>query len=387
MRKFAVLIALIVIFLAGLVAANPDAQAKDANQILGKMDQDGDGRISRDEWTANPRAFGKIDADGDGSLSLEELVGFFGGGSGNGAKKPQPARAPAPTSPASNGIWHGPLIDVHSQVDESTDLNAIVALLDQAGVAKVMLSTRFNQPSSDILDLAAKFPDRIIPAAKTKTKAFMKGRGDWAGRFREELERHDYSAIAEIIMWHAAKKGVGAGKATMDPGDPRVTMMIEASRQKGIPFIAHVEFGAMGWDKSGYLENLETFLAANRDVPIGMIHMGQLDSEDAQRLLPKHPNLFFITSHCNPVAYSHNKQPWTRMIIGAEFAPEWRKLLLANPDRFVFAMDNVFSFHWKDMFLPQIEVWRKTLATVPDDVAHAVAHGNAERLWKLPPTK
>ena len=74
-------------------------------------------------------------------------------------------------------------------------------------------------------------------------------------------------------------------------------------------------------------------------------------------------------------------------LVGAEFAPEWRKLLLANPDRFVFAMDNVFSFYWKDMFLPQIEVWRKTLATVPDDVAHAVAHGNAERLWKLPPTK
>ena len=188
-------------------------------------------------------------------------------------------------------------------------------------------------------------------------------------------------------MWHAAKKTVGAGKATMDPDDPRVGTMMETARQKGFPFIAHVEFGAMGGGKSSYMKKLEAFIAANRDVPVGMIHMGQLKATDAARLLPKHPNLFFITSHCNPVAYNDKKQPWTRMIVGTEFAPEWRELVLANPKRFVLAFDNVFSFQWEESFLPQVEVWRKTLATVPDNVAHALAHGNAERLWKLPPAK
>ncbi|MBC8157835.1 MAG: hypothetical protein H8E94_00740 [Alphaproteobacteria bacterium] len=64
---------------------------------------------------------------------------------------------------------------------------------------------------------------------------------------------------------------------------------------------------------------------------------------------------------------------------------KWYKLVLANPTRFVLAFDNVFSFQWEDSFLPQVDVWRKALTTVPDDIAHAIAHGNAERLWKLPP--
>lgn len=368
------------------VGVSGEAEAKkNPNQILKAMDQDGDDRISKDEWKKNAKGFKKIDTDDDGYLTLDELVGFFGGGSGS-VRKPA-ARPGSPPTPSGviDGVWQGPFIDVHSQVDEKTNLADIIPMLDRAGVARVMLSTRFRQPSSDILQLAARHPERIIPAAKTKTKAFTKGRGDFAGLFDKELQGFDYRAIAEIIMWHAAKKGVGAGKAVMDPADPRVTMMLEASRQKGIPFIAHVEFGAMGRNKSDYLEKFQTFLAANRDVPVGMIHMGQLDSDDAARLLPRHPNLFFITSHCNPIAYSHNKQPWSRMIAGTEFAPEWRQLVLANPDRFVLAFDNVFHFHWEDTFLPQVEVWRKTLVTVPNEVAHAIAHGNAERLWKLAP--
>jgi predicted TIM-barrel fold metal-dependent hydrolase len=387
MGKLHFCLSILVLAMIGLVFASKVVAAKDGNQVLKVMDGNGDGRISTDEWDRNPRGFKKIDGDGDGYLSLDELIGFFGGSSNGSSKSAKRNASAIQSSEPSETVWQGPIIDVHSQVDANTDLNSIVPMLDQAGVAKVILSTRFKQPSSDVLELAARHPDRIIPAAKTKTKAFTKGKGDYAGMVSAELGRHDFRAIAEVIMWHAAKKGVGAGKAAMDPDDPRVTMMLKASREKGIPFIAHVEFRAMGWDKSDYLEKLEAFIASNRDVPIGMIHMGQLDAEDAARLLPKHPNLFFITSHCNPIAYRHNNQPWTRMVVDTGFAPDWRELVLANPDRFVLAFDNVFHFHWEDTFLPQVEVWRKTLATVPDDVAHAIAHGNAERLWKLPPVK
>ncbi|MBT5245841.1 MAG: hypothetical protein HOL66_16540 [Rhodospirillaceae bacterium] len=385
MRKFVFFLFVVLFSVVSLVADSDDAKAKDPRQILKKMDSNGDGQISRDEWKANPGAFGKIDADGDDVVTFEELIQFFGGSSGKESRKPVRVSPTTQTLTANENVWRGPIVDVHSQIDQQTDLNSIVPMLDNAGVAKVMLSARFNQPSSDVLELAARHPGRIIPAAKTKTKAFTKGRGDYLGMFQNELRQHDFHAIAEIIMWHAAKKGVGAGKAAMDPDDPRVTMMIEASREKGIPFIAHVEFAAMGWDKSGYMEKLEAFVSSNQDVPIGLIHMGQLDSEDAAHLLPKHFNLFFITSHSNPVTYNASRLPWTRMIKDNRFAPKWQELVLAYPERFVLAFDNVFHFHWEDKFLPQVEVWRQTLATVPDDVAHAIAHGNAERLWKLQP--
>ena len=58
---------------------------------------------------------------------------------------------------------------------------------------------------------------------------------------------------------------------------------------------------------------------------------------------------------------------------------------MAHPDRFVFALDNVWPEHWEEFYLEQMKYWRNALADLPADVAHAIAHGNAERLWKFAP--
>ena len=298
------------------------------------------------------------------------------------------ARADANTDAAWSGddtYWQGPIIDVHSQVEEKLALETIIPLLDRAGVAQTLLSSRFAQPTSDVLTLAAMHPSRIVPAAKTKTKAFMKGKKGLLEEFTAELQQYDFRAMAEVIMWHAAKKKVGAGKATMQPDDPRLLPLMAAAREKGVPFIAHIEFADLGYAKSGYLEKFKSFLAANPDVSIGLIHMGQLNATDAALLLPAHPNLFFITSHCNPVTARSSNLPWTMMFNGEQFTPEWQALLLAYPDRFVLAFDNVFSYHWDQLFLPQVSFWRRALKTLPDEVAHSLAHGNAEKLWQLSP--
>lgn len=57
---------------------------------------------------------------------------------------------------------------------------------------------------------------------------------------------------------------------------------------------------------------------------------------------------------------------------------------MQHPDRFIFALDNVWGTHWKEFYLDQMEYWRKAMNDLPHDVAHAVAHGNAERLWGIP---
>ncbi len=70
-----------------------------------------------------------------------------------------------------------------------------------------------------------------------------------------------------------------------------------------------------------------------------------------------------------------------------KLAAPCRKLILEHPDRFVFAFDNVWGeVHWKTTFyMSQITLWRRALSELPDKVAHAIAHGNDERLWKIPP--
>ena len=73
------------------------------------------------------------------------------------------------------------------------------------------------------------------------------------------------------------------------------------------------------------------------------------------------------------------------MMDGDKFKPSWKQLISEHPDRFIFAMDNVWAFQWQDTYLRHIKVWRSALADLPPDVANAVAHGNAEKLWKLAP--
>lgn len=60
------------------------------NKVM-KMDTNGDGFISREEWTRNEKAFDRIDINKDGRLSKEEMQEFrqqMGGKGGN--NKPNP---------------------------------------------------------------------------------------------------------------------------------------------------------------------------------------------------------------------------------------------------------------------------------------------------------
>ena len=63
--------------LAGMGAAG--AQVERSGDYLSRMDSDGDGRVSRDEYLAwMGYAFEKMDRDGDGVLSAKELPGGTG---------------------------------------------------------------------------------------------------------------------------------------------------------------------------------------------------------------------------------------------------------------------------------------------------------------------
>ncbi len=117
--------------------------------------------------------------------------------------------------------------------------------------------------------------------------------------------------------------------------------------------------------------------------------MGQLEYGEVRKLIGKNKNIFFLTSHSNPIAVREARgwKPWVDMFEGNALAPEWQKLLIDHPDRFVFALDNVWGDkHWESsLYDGQMALWRQALSNLPQDVAHAIAHGNAERLWELPP--
>jgi hypothetical protein len=252
-----------------------------------------------------------------------------------------------------------------------------------------------------------------------------------------------YGAISEALLWHQEKGGqrrgasqragegrrglgrgaggapravqgggprTGQGAAARGPGGstpgrsgrasdmvgefdlpvtaPQVQAVLKMALDRNWPFVAHYEFRSL--DKQRYaarMQELKDLLRAHPAHPVVLIHMGQLRADEAAALMAEFGNIHFMTSHANPVfAAVGGGYGWTVLFEGRKIAPAWKKLFVAHPDRFILAFDNVLQRHWQQQYyLAQARLWRDALADLPPEVAHAVAHRNAERLWRLPP--
>ena len=218
-----------------------------------------------------------------------------------------------------------PMVDAHSQLPNAEIAGEVVGLMDRAGIRHAILSFRGSPRLRDVVALARAHPGRITPAMKIKGQHW--GRG--SNRF--------YQSTAQQM-------------------------------QSG-------RLGAIG----------EALLRDNRGMAFPLIHMAQLEAPEVARLIDAHPNVYFMTSHANPVTVRKSRQPWINMFAGDKLKPVWRDLLIRHAERFILNFDNVWPEHWGTHYLEQVALWRRALATLPRAVAHKVAHQNAERLWKLPP--
>lgn len=115
--------------------------------------------------------------------------------------------------------------------------------------------------------------------------------------------------------------------------------------------------------------------------------MGELDAKDVRHLIETHPNIHFNTAMSNPVVVKRSAQPLVNLFKGNALKAEWKELFVLHPDRFILGFDNVFAGHWRKLYLKQVALWREAPKDLPVDVAHAIAHGNAEKLWGLPPAQ
>ena len=247
-----------------------------------------------------------------------------------------------------------------------------------------MAEGRIDEAAQVFLDFAEKHPGRITAAVRTKGGVYAENRRGYFKMLEREVGSGRFGAIAELLLYHA-KKGNKADEIVVYPDDQRVRATLQAAARMGWPLVVHIEFAAIsGTVRSVFMDQLESLLALNTGCAFAMIHMGQLGREDVGRLIESHGNIYFMTSHTNPAAIGKSDQPWTPMFEGEVLAPGWRELVVRHPERFVLAFDNVWPEHWGEFYLREAEYWRKALADLPHEVAQAVAHGNAERLWKIP---
>jgi Tat protein secretion system quality control protein TatD with DNase activity len=277
-----------------------------------------------------------------------------------------------------------PIIDAHSQLPSPGTADDVIRLMDEAMVNRTILSFRGSARGRDVLRLAQNYPRRIIPAVKTKGGHWEPGDQTYYDKIEQQLATGRFRALGEVLYYHAAKGNV-APEYSVLPTAPQSVYLLSVARDNHWPLIVHIEFAALGPEKDVWMQRLEELLSSNPDINFPMIHMGQLEANDVERLLSIHPNIFFMVSHSNTVTINQSNQPWVNLFDGDQLKPEWKDLMLAYPDRFILNFDNVFEEHWGQYYLEQVKLWRQSLQQLPVDVAHAIAHQNAERLWHLPP--
>ncbi|MEE9291203.1 MAG: amidohydrolase family protein, partial [Alphaproteobacteria bacterium] len=285
-----------------------------------------------------------------------------------------------------------PIIDAHSQADPQIGFEEILELMDEARVSRTILALRGRRKPEELLAFAARHADRITPAVRSKGGPYNKNKLQKFKKFlKKRLKMPGFAAMAEVLMYHAEKRSRGgkviAPQIVVHPDDPRVRFVLAKAIKRNWPFIAHIEFASIGADRSLFMAKFEDMLRQNPGHPFVLIHMGMLPFKEVKRLLETHRNIHFIPAHSNPISVSLSREPLVNLFEGDSLAPQWKELYLRHPDRFILGFDNVWAKHWRDLYVDQVALWRKALGELPDTVAHAVAHGNAERLWNLPPAR
>ncbi|MDC0033054.1 amidohydrolase [Alphaproteobacteria bacterium] len=278
-------------------------------------------------------------------------------------------------------------VDAHSQMDQYVDEERVLSLMDHGGVYRTILSHHRRRDWEDVPKFAKQHPDRIVPAVRIKGRGYHHRAG--ASVFYDRLSRQVgsglFRAMAEVHLWHDSDGGKYQEIRTEFDND-LVKAAFKEATSKGWPFIIHIEFASLSTsDRQLYFKMLDDSLPRHLDHPFVLIHMAQLEAGPVRKLLDQHHNLHFMMSHASPF-YQGGGKPFINMFENGTFKAEWTALIADYPDRFIFALDNVFARFWMpNIYLGKMDFWWRALSALPDEQAHAIAHGNAERLWRLAP--
>lgn len=274
-------------------------------------------------------------------------------------------------------------VDAHSQYERDITGQEIIKYMDDAGVKAAIISTRRGRKAWDAVSLAADYPGRVFPAVRVKGKDYTNNTKRFYKNLIKQIESDSFSAMGEVHMFHA-QKGEWADDVEIHVYDKRIETTLKAAIDHGWPFVVHIEFASLSRGRAeSYMSELEKLLNDHPEHPIALIHMGQLDSVQAGKLLARFKNIYFLTSHADTITVSNSNQPWIDMFEDGELKSQWKSLVLEYPDHFVFAVDAVWADQWRNDYVNHVKLWRKALSALPGDIAEKVAHGNAEKLWKL----
>jgi hypothetical protein len=215
---------------------------------------------------------------------------------------------------------------------------------------RAILATSVPNDGTRALSAANSADVRVVPFVRP-----YRSDADRATWFRDvqtlalietELARADYRGIGEFHVF-----GDDAGSEVMG-------RIVALAVERKLYLHAHCDEAA-----------LERIFGHNANARVIWAHTGfNTPPERIAGWLDRHPTLWGELSYRYDITEN------------GRLRPEWRRLLLRYPDRFVIGSDTWINERWERY--AEIIVWyRGWLSQLPDDVARAIAWTNAERLF------
>jgi len=243
-----------------------------------------------------------------------------------------------------------PIFDAHIHYShDSWDVlppKTAIEILRKSGVRRALVSSSSDDGTQK---LYAEAPELIIPELRP-----YRSRGEIGTWVRDEtiiphveerLRRHRYVAIGEFHVFGA------------DADLPVVRRMVQLARQYRIFIHIHSDADAV-----------ERVFRQDPGARLLWAHAGFDQPERVRAMLLKHKNLW-----CD-LAFRTDHAPEGKL------NPEWRKVFLELPDRFMVGTDTPSPQRW--YFIEEhARLARMWLSELPRDVAERIAYRNGEAVF------
>lgn len=250
-----------------------------------------------------------------------------------------------------------PLFDAHLHYSGNAwsefPPQAVVELLDRAGVKKALLS---STPIEGTLKLYNYAPDRFIPELRVYRKTISLE--TWAAERAVWFKDPDLIPFLEQELKRGIYRGIGEFHVDGHEADtPVMRKLVDLSVARNLHLHAHSDAQAIA-----------LMFSFNPKARIIWAHAGMSTPPQViGEFMARYPTLWADLSYRNLGA-------------GDGIDPQWKALLLRFPDRFLYGSDTWMPFRW-----PQVPALAKEarhwLGQLPADVAEQIAFRNAEKLF------
>ena len=244
-----------------------------------------------------------------------------------------------------------PLFDVQMHYNSEAwpvfSVRAVIGTMRELGISYAVVSSAPNEGTFRLYreNILTVLP-LLTPYRTIEDRHSWFENRDLIDYLRKELDSNRYRGIGEVHLLDGQVTG------------PVVRFVAQQAVRRNMVLLTHSDLAAV-----------RQLFRMEADLRILWAHAGMTAQPlQVDGMLYRYPNLFVELSHR------------TDLFRDGRLKPEWRKLFLRYPDRFMIGTGTYNNSYWYE-YRYTVGRIRKWLRELPKDVAHAIAHRNAARLF------